>query len=334
MAIVTLRDILCGAMSLDDGLSAIQNISRLREDDVDLAFEIARALEEIILRRPGIASSKLTELSVRLSFRKDHTLPQMLQLLDTRFTTGHRRAESELLPDVHAIPVLLDILGDLTQSMYAALSLNLRPLLPFLTDETLLTLEAVFARGHHASTRLAIHESHYAVHMLIREGMFECADVLLNRLIDFSEKVGMAETHFDVSLDEAGVLTELGLYQNSRDILHDLAATAKKEHEGVKLADVTLQLAINETRDNSVHHKTARALADTATSLYEEAVRIGIASKDELGLAYLLLGSNILANGWYEGIPEAIKRLEEGLAVYETMDHLTDEQNMHLYRCL
>lgn len=321
-------------MSLDDGLSAIQNISRRRESDVDISFEIARAIEEIILRRPGIASAKLTELSVRLSFKEDRTLPQMLLLLDTRFTTGHRRAESELLPDVHAIPVLLDILGDLTQSMYTALSLNLRPLLAFLTDETLLTLEAIFERGHEASTQLAIHESHYATHMLIREGMFDCADVLLNRLMTFSKEIGMNEAHFDVSLDEAAVLTELGLYQNSRDILHELADIAKREQEGVRLAEVTLQLAINETRDDSVHHETARALADTATSLYREAVKIELASKDELGLAYLLIGSNILANGWHEGIPEAIDRLEESLAVYEGIDNLSGEQNIHLYRCL
>ncbi len=334
MAIVTLRDILCGAMSLDDGLSAIQNISRRREDDVDLAFEIARAVEEILLRRPGIASAKLTELSVRLSFRQDRTLPQMLQLLDTRFTTAHRREESELLPDVHAIPVLLDILGDLTQSMYMAMSLNLRPLLPFLTDEALLTLEALFARGHEASTRLAIHESHYAIHMLLREGMFDCADVLLNRLIGFSQDMDMEATHFDVSLDEAAVLTELGMYQQSRTILHNLADVAKKEHDSIKLADVTLQLAINETRDDAVHHKTARALADTATSLFREAVNIELASKDDLGFAYLLIGSNILANGWFEGVPEAIERLEECLSIYEDMEGLTQEQNMHLYRCL
>ena len=66
--IATLRDILCANMSLDDGLSAVQNIPFDTSDESNTLFDIARAIEEIILRRPGLASTKLAELSIRLSF--------------------------------------------------------------------------------------------------------------------------------------------------------------------------------------------------------------------------------------------------------------------------
>jgi len=59
--VAALRDILCASMSLDDGLSIIQQMAG---DDAVTAFEVARAIEEIILRRPGLASNKLMEISI------------------------------------------------------------------------------------------------------------------------------------------------------------------------------------------------------------------------------------------------------------------------------
>jgi len=108
----TLRDILIASLSLDDGLSKIQGISSRTPGDSDILFDVARAIEEIILRRPGLANSKLTELVVRLSFNENRVLPEMLILLDTRYTNSHRRAECELLPDIEALPRLIDILGE------------------------------------------------------------------------------------------------------------------------------------------------------------------------------------------------------------------------------
>ena len=137
----TLRDILIASLSLDDGLSKIQSISFRNPEDSDLLFDIARAIEEIILRRPGLANAKLTELAVRLSFQENQTLPEMLILLDTRYTNSHRRAECELLPDIEALPRLIDILGELAQAINSTIRLNLRPVLPFLSDEVLMTIE-------------------------------------------------------------------------------------------------------------------------------------------------------------------------------------------------
>ncbi|MHA1858297.1 MAG: hypothetical protein ACTSUU_02505, partial [Candidatus Thorarchaeota archaeon] len=162
-----LRDVLCASISLDDGLSALQGIVRTRPEEVDFAYEVARAIEEIILRRPALASAKLTELTVRLSFSENRVLPKMLMLLETRYTNSYRRNEAELLPDKEAIPRLLDILGELAQSMGTALDLNLRPLLPFLADETLLVLDAIRDRGHEPSIRLALHEVHYLTTLLL-----------------------------------------------------------------------------------------------------------------------------------------------------------------------
>jgi len=104
----TLRDILIASLSLDDGLSKIQGISVRTPDESDLLFDIARAIEEIILRRPGLANAKLTELAVRMSFEENRVLPEMLILLDTRYTNSHRRSECELAPDIEALPRLID----------------------------------------------------------------------------------------------------------------------------------------------------------------------------------------------------------------------------------
>ncbi len=79
--VTALRDILCASMSLDDGLSTIQQMSG---DDAITAYEVARAIEEIILRRPGLASNKLMEISIKLASDKNTMLPDMLMLLDTR----------------------------------------------------------------------------------------------------------------------------------------------------------------------------------------------------------------------------------------------------------
>ncbi|MFX1262820.1 MAG: hypothetical protein ACFFAZ_12080, partial [Promethearchaeota archaeon] len=94
LLIVTLRDVLCASLSLDDGLSAIQNLAIGNTSENELLFEIARVLEEIILRRPGLASAKLTELTVRLSFKENRILPEMLALLDVRYTNAFRRSET------------------------------------------------------------------------------------------------------------------------------------------------------------------------------------------------------------------------------------------------
>ncbi|MFX1416420.1 MAG: hypothetical protein ACFFC0_06385, partial [Promethearchaeota archaeon] len=183
MLIVILRDILCASLSLDDGLSAIQNLALGKPKDDEILFEIARSIEEIVLRRPGLASAKLTELTVRLSFSENRVLPEMLTLLDVRYTNSFRRSEAELLPDIEAIPELLDIFGQLSQSVISTLQLNLRPLLPFLADEVLMTLEAIQSRKHEASTRLAFHEVHYLTSVLIEAGFFVGAELLLNRLV-------------------------------------------------------------------------------------------------------------------------------------------------------
>ena len=152
----TLRDILIASLSLDDGLSKIQGISFRNTDDSDILFDIARAIEEIILRRPGLADAKLTELVVRLSFNENRIIPEMLLLLDTRYTNSYRRSECELLPDLEAIPRLIDILGELSQAITSTIRLNLRPVLPFLSDEVLMTLNAVYDRRHDATVIIDI----------------------------------------------------------------------------------------------------------------------------------------------------------------------------------
>ncbi|MEE9353269.1 MAG: hypothetical protein V3U94_02465, partial [Candidatus Thorarchaeota archaeon] len=131
-------------MSLDDGLSTIQQMSG---DDAITAYEVARAIEEIILRRPGLASNKLMEISIKLASDKNTMLPDMLMLLDTRYVSAHSRVETEILPDKAAIPKLLDLLGNLSDAIESSLRLNLRPLLPFLADELLATLDAIHSRA-------------------------------------------------------------------------------------------------------------------------------------------------------------------------------------------
>ncbi|MFW9850225.1 MAG: hypothetical protein ACFFF4_13895, partial [Candidatus Thorarchaeota archaeon] len=214
-----LREILCASMSLDDGLSTIQNLAIDTTSNPQIYYDVARAIEEIILRRPSLASAKLTELTVRLAFSEDHVLRDMLMLLDARYTNASRRAECELVPDIEALPALLDILSELIQGMDSALRLNLRPLLPFLTDEILATLEEIYTRGHPASIDLAIHESRYLTSTLSEAGVFDCSEAILNRLMTISRSSGLPELAFEIALDEASVLTEIGMYHESRDIL-------------------------------------------------------------------------------------------------------------------
>ena len=330
----TLRDILIASLSLDDGLSKIQGISFRNPDDSDLLFDIARAIEEIILRRPGLANAKLTELAVRLSFNENRVLPEMLILLDTRYTNSHRRAECELLPDIEALPRLIDILGELCQAITSTIRLNLRPVLPFLSDEVLMTLNAVYDRRHDGTVTLALHEVHYLAWILVEAGFFEGAELLLNRLIEISNETGEDEFTYEVTFDYACVLTELKMFDAARDILNDLEKYARRSKDSLRLAEVTLQLAVNETRDDSVSHEVARNLGDKAAEFYDIALKAGKVSRDEVGLAHLVIGSSILANGWREGVSEAVERLELGLKIYDSIENKTSDQMLHVFRTL
>lgn len=334
LLLTALRDILCASLSLDDGLSMIQNISARDSDESNLLFDIARAIEEIILRRPGLASAKLTEIAVRLSFDKNRTLPELLILLDTRYTNSNRRSECELLPDIEALPTLVDILGELSQAITSAIRLNLRPVLPILTDEVSLTLSAIHDRRHDGTTILALHEVHYLAWILIETGFFEGAELLLNRVIEISKEAKQKELHFEATFDYACVLTELGLYDQSRDILNRLEQEAQSNKDTLKLAEITLQLGVNETRDDSISYKVARKIGDKATELYDIALKSKLVGLDEVGLAHLVIGSSILANGWREGVSEAVERLEFGFKVYERIENKTPVQLFHVYRTL
>jgi tetratricopeptide (TPR) repeat protein len=334
LLLTALRDILCASLSLDDGLSMIQNISARNDDEANLLFDIARAIEEIILRRPGLASAKLTELAVRLSFDRNRTLPELLILLDTRYTNSNRRSECELLPDIEALPTLVDILGELSQAITSAIRLNMRPVLPFLTDEVSLTLSAIFDRRHDGTTILALHEVHYLAWILIEAGFFEGAELLLNRVIEMSLEAKQKELHFEATFDYSCVLTELGMYEQSREILKQLEKEARSNKDALKLAEVTLQLGVNETRDDLIPYEDARKIGDKAAELYDIAQKSNLVSRDDLGLAHLVIGSSILANGWREGVPEAIARFEFGLKIYENEEDKTPGQLFHLYRVL
>jgi len=312
----------------------IQNISARDSDESNLLFDIARAIEEIILRRPGLASAKLTEIAVRLSFDKNRTLPELLILLDTRYTNSNRRSECELLPDIEALPTLVDILGELSQAITSTIRLNLRPVLPILTDEVSLTLSAIHDRRHDGTTILALHEVHYLAWILIETGFFEGAELLLNRVIEISKEAKQNELHFEATFDYACVLTELGLYDQSRDILNRLEQEAQSNKDTLKLAEITLQLGVNETRDDSISYKVARKIGDKATELYDIALKSKLVGLDEVGLAHLVIGSSILANGWREGVSEAVERLEFGFKVYERIENKTPVQLFHVYRTL
>ncbi len=331
----TLREILYASLSLDDGLSAIQNFAITNEKEgSSLYFDIARILEEIILRRPGLASAKVTELTVRLAFDEDIALCKMLTLLDARYNTIHEIAECELLPDIEAIPKLLDIHGELIQAMIDALELNLRPLLPFLTDAVLVTLDGISTRGHKATTEMVVHESHYLSTLLSEARIFDCAEAILNRLMSLTSEDDFSEIVFDVSLDEASVLTEIGLYNESRKILHDLRDNPKVINDPSKYAAVLLQLAVNETRDDNVSHETARAIADEAAQRIDMITDCDTSPKEGLALALLVVGSNILVNGWREAVPEGIERLQDALKIFEGIEDPDMSQTVLHVKCL
>jgi tetratricopeptide (TPR) repeat protein len=332
--IVTLRDILCANLSLDDGLSAVQNIPFNDTDESNILFDIARSIEEIILRRPGLASAKLTELTMRLSLLQERTIPEMLMLLDTRYTNSHRRSECEICPDIEAIPNLVDILGELSQALSSAIRLNLRPLLPFLADEVLMTLNAIFDRRHDGTIHLASYEVRNLGWALIEVGFYEGAELLLNRLIEISNETSMNDFSFEVTFDYACVLTELGLYEESRNFLKSLKKIARGNGDQERLAIVNLQLGVNDIRDDSVAHEVARETGDKAAEMYDLAYKSGVVSVDDLSLAHVTLGSSILVNGWREGIPHALERLKLGLRINERLVNKTSEQQAFTFRTL
>ncbi len=329
--VAALRDILCASMSLDDGLSTIQQMAG---DDAATAFEVARAIEEIILRRPGLASNKLMEIAIKLASDTNTMLPDMLMLLDTRYVSAHSRVETEILPDKVAIPKLLDLLGSLSDAIESSLRLNLRPLLPFLADELLMTLDAIHSRAHKASSALALREVHYLTWILTNAGLFEEAEALLNRLTVLAKDEKIHDLWFDASLDEAGALTELAMFNKSREILQELRSLADKQKDPVRKAAVALQLSITETRDDSVSHEEARQSGDDAAALVQKILDSESDGNGGFGLAQVIIGSNILANGWREAVPQALERLESGLEVFEQIEELDTAQLLLLAKCL
>ncbi|TXT57547.1 MAG: hypothetical protein BAJATHORv1_10249 [Candidatus Thorarchaeota archaeon] len=330
----TIRDILYASMSLDDGLSTIQTLGISASTDSELYFEIARSIEEIILRRPEVANTKLTELVVRLSFSEDRVLPELLLLLDTRYTSGYRLSELDILPDMDAIPQLLDIMGEYGMGMESALRLNLRPLIPFLTDQVITIVDAILSRGHRFSSIMTLHEAHQLAWKLIEVGLFDCADALLNSLMRRTKKLGLDDLNIEVSLNASLVLTELGMYDEARKLLRDLEKQAEELKKPILTASVLLQLSVNETRDESVPYDTARALAKKSAKACKEAVEAGECDEDFTALAGVIIGSNILANGWREGVPQAIEWLSESLDFYETLDESNPNQILNHYKCL
>ncbi len=329
-----LRDILCTYISLDDGLSAIQNMMTAASEDDELVFGIARAIEEILLRRPGLANIKLTELLARLFSQRDRLLPDLLSLLDTRYTCAFRRGETEILPDIEALPILIDMLGELCESISLAISLNLRPLLSFLTDEMVQMLEAIYERDHAPSTRLAVNEIHHVAHLLMDENVFDCAEVLLNRILDYAQKLEMREVAVEIGVDDAAVLTELGMYDQAREILRSLEMSETVSADPQLVALITLQSAVNETRDDTIDYNIARERAEQAIMLYKQMRADGRITDDDLGAAYLTVGSNILVTGWREAVREAIEWLDAGAKTYEATELDSLEAVKHYFKCL
>lgn len=330
---VTLRDILCASLSLDDALSAIQNAGAADPENAETLYGLARALEEIILRRPGLASTKFMELTVRLSFGQDPIMPELVMLLDTRYTSAYRRAESELLPDLKALPQLLDVLGELSQATDTALRLNLRPLVTFLTDEILLTLEAVFNRFHEPATTLALHEVHYLTFSLVNEALFDCAEALLNRLLAVARQMKLESLVYQLAFDEACVLTELGMFEESRMMLEELESSARLNGDTRRLAQIALQLSLNDTRDDGIPYEAARVLADKAARMYREGVGSGTWAGSDLALALLDIGSNILVTGWREAVHQAIGWLRDSSDAYQGLQDMNTNQSFFQYKC-
>jgi hypothetical protein len=102
----------------------------------------------------------------------------------------------------------------------------------------------------------------------------------------------------------------------------------------VRLAAVNLQLGVNETRDDSVSHTTARSIGDKAAELFDLAFKSGLVGRDEVGIAHLVIGSNILANGWREGVPQAIARLELGLRIFDSIEEKNPTQKIQVFKTM
>ncbi len=331
---VTLRDILCASLSLDDALSAIQSAGASDPDNAETFYGLARAVEEIILRRPGLASTKFMELTVRLSFGRDSIMPELVMLLDTRYTSGFRRAESELLPDLKALPQLLDVLGELTEATETALRLNLRPLVAFLTDELLITLEAIFNRFHEATTTLALHEVHHLTYSLMNAALFDCAEALLNRLLAMARQMKLESLADEIAFDEACALTELGMFEETRMMLEEIERKARLNGDSRRLAQTALQLSLNDTRDDGIPYEAARSLAEKAARLYKQGTQSGACVDSDLALALLDIGSNILVTGWREAVPQAIDWLLDASKAYDALHDTNTNQSFFHYKCL
>ncbi|MHA2323575.1 MAG: hypothetical protein ACXACG_18255, partial [Candidatus Thorarchaeota archaeon] len=54
----------------------------------------------------------------------------------------------------------------------------------------------------------------------------------------------------------------------------------------------------------------------------------------EVGHAHLVIGSSILANGWREGVPQAIDRLQLGLRIFDSIKEKTPHQKLHVFKTL
>ncbi|MFW9982178.1 MAG: hypothetical protein ACFFE3_09730, partial [Candidatus Thorarchaeota archaeon] len=100
----------------------------------------------------------------------------------------------------------------------------------------------------------------------------------------------------------------------------------------VKLGSINLQLGVNYTRDDSVAYQIARETGDKAAELYDLAFKSGLVSLDDIGLTHVTIGSNILVNGWREGVPQAIERLQLGLKIYDRIEEKTPEQNTRVFK--
>ena len=95
-----------------------------------------------------------------------------------------------------------------------------------------------------------------------------------------------------------------------------------------------MQLSITETRDDSVSHEEARKSGDNAAALVQKILDSESAGSGGLGLEQLIIGSNILANGWREAVPQALERLESGLEVFEQIEEPDTAQSLLLAKCL
>ena len=102
----------------------------------------------------------------------------------------------------------------------------------------------------------------------------------------------------------------------------------------IRLASIALQLAINETRDDAVSHEIARGISNEAAERIQNLLDTENSHEDGLGLAHLVLGSNILANGWREAVPQGIERLEEALKIFDDVEEPDSTQIQLLFKSL